>query len=90
MKNSTILKNKMNGLSEGEDFLISYKDEILRVQCFHVYNGENSISISNREKYNAQSMNIRKMTDKYITLYDFDMFQNSHEAKILISEIEIF
>lgn len=90
MKNSTILKNKMNGLSEGEDFIISYKDEILRVKCFHVYNGENSISISNREKYNAQSMNIRKMTDKYITLYDFDMFQNSHEAKILISEIEIF
>ena len=39
MKNSTVLKNKMNGLSEGEDFLISYKDEILRVQCFHVYNG---------------------------------------------------
>tara|TARA_R110000737_G_scaffold261703_2_gene269817 strand:- start:223 stop:534 length:312 start_codon:yes stop_codon:yes gene_type:complete len=90
MKNSTVLKNKMKGLSEGEGFLISYKNEILRVQCFHVYNGDNSISIRNRDKYNSQSMNIRKITDKYITLYDFDMFQNSHKAKILISEIEIF
>ncbi len=90
MKNSTALKNKINGLSEDENFLISHKDVILSVKCFHVYNGENSVSISNREKYGFKSMNISKITDKYITLYDFDMFENRHEAKILISEIEIF
>ena len=92
MKNSTVLKNKMNGLSEGEELNLNYLNSKFIIKCFHEYeNGEKSFSIrgSLSGYRDTKTMNIKKITNTFLSLYDFGMLNNRIDAKMRIADIEI-
>ena len=93
MKNSTVLKNKINGLSEGEELNLNYLNSKFTIKCFHEYkNGDKGFAMRGclSEYGNTKHMNIKKITDTFISLYDFGMLNNRIEAKMRIADIEIF
>ncbi|MDB4277039.1 hypothetical protein N9864_00790 [bacterium] len=80
-------KSKVESLQkEGERFKIEYSGEEFNFRCFHVgEDGEKSLSIGK----SISSMNVEKITDKYVTLYSYDMFSQKTTYKMSIDLIEL-
>ena len=80
-------KSKVESLQkEGERFKIEYSGEEFNFGCFHVYeDGEKSFSVGK----SISSMNVEKVTDKYVTLYSYDMFSQKTTYKMAINLIEL-
>ena len=71
---------------EGERFKIEYSGEEFNFGCFHVFeDGEKSFSVGK----SISSMNVEKITDKYVTLYSYDMFSQKTTYKMAIDLIEL-
>jgi hypothetical protein len=71
---------------EGEKFKIEYSGEEFNFRCYHVYkDGEKGLSLGR----SIASMNVEKITDKYVTLYSYDMFSQKTTYKMAIDLIEL-
>lgn len=80
-------KSKVESLQkEGERFKIEYSGEEFNFGCFYVDgDGEKSLSVGR----SIASMNVEKITDKYVTLYSYDMFSQKTTYKMAIDLIEL-
>ena len=87
---SKTLKAKVESLkNEGDKFSFTFKDSVFTLKCwntdFEKYD-ERSYSVS---KNPFDSMNVEKITDKYISLYAFDMMSQKSTFKMAIDLIEL-
>ncbi len=87
MKN---LVKTINSLREEEEIKVMYNGEEYFIQCLLEFNtGGKSMSMYKKLDYKYDSMNIDKVTNKYISLYTYDMFGNKNTAKVKIADISI-
>jgi hypothetical protein len=88
MKN---LVKTINSLREDEQIKVMYNGEEYFIQCLLEFNtGGKSMSMYKKSNYGSyKSMNIDKITNKYISLYTYDMFENRNTVKIKIADISI-
>ena len=89
-KKSQFLNKKIKNLKEGDKFIFTYGDKDYEFYC-HSYS-ENfgpSFSIHEAGSFLGRSMNVDKVTKKYITLYDYNLFSVRSSFKIPVSKIEI-
>ena len=84
------LSKKIKGLKEGDKFIFTYGDKNYEFYC-HSYleNYGPSFSIHESGSFLGRSMNVDKVTKKYITLYDYNLFSIRSTFKIPINSIEI-
>ena len=84
------LKSKVEGLkNEGDKFSFTYKDDSFTLECWHAgseISWGKSYSVTKNLYY---SMNVEKITDKYITLYSYDMMSQRSTYKMAIDLIEL-
>lgn len=88
MKN---LVKTINSLREEEQIKVMYNGEEYFIQCLLEFStGDKSMSMYKKSNYGSyKSMNIDKITNKYISLYTYDMFENRNTVKIKIADISI-
>jgi hypothetical protein len=88
MKN---LVKTINSLREEEQIKVMYNGEEYFIQCLLEFStGGKSMSMYRKSDYGSyKSMNIDKITNKYISLYTYDMFENRNTVKIKIADISI-
>lgn len=86
----SILSKKIKSLKEGERFIFTYKGKDYEFKCYSVSEtyGPN-YSVYEANTILGQGMNVDKITSKYITLYDFNLFKVKSTYKIPVNEIEI-
>ena len=75
--------------NEGDKFAFLYKDSVFYLTCWDANiekYGERSYSVS---RNSFDSMNVEKITDKYLTLYTFDMMTQKSSFKMDINLIEL-
>lgn len=86
----SILSKKIKNLKEGDKFIFTYGNEDYEFYC-HSYLEKfgPSFSIHKSGSFLGGSMNVDKVTKKYITLYDYNLFKVRSTYKIPINEIEI-
>jgi hypothetical protein len=84
------IKKKIQDLQLGENFDFTYKEKTYTVNNYHigVGDGEKHFSISPKEPY-SRSMNIENITNKYISLYDFNMMSGRSTYKMSVGDMEL-
>lgn len=80
-------KSKVASLKkQGDSFKIKYSGKEFEFECFHVdRNDEKSFSVNKP----IHTMNVEKITDKYLTLYSYDMMSQKTTYKMAIDLIEL-
>jgi len=82
-------KNQVDQLVEYEAFNIVYKGRNYEFRCFYVSERfEKSYSIEPAHRL-LSGMNVDKITNKYISLFSYDMMNQKSTYKMSIAEIEI-
>jgi hypothetical protein len=87
----SILSKKIKSLErEGDKFLLTYNGKDYEFYC-HSYSEKfgPSFSIHEANSFLGRSMNVDKVTSKYITLYDYNLFLVRSTYKIPINKIKI-
>lgn len=80
--------DKVNGLSQGDEFKFTYKFKEYKFKCFDKSERfGDSFSVSNRIFHS--SMNVDKITKQYVTLYDYNMMSQRTTYKMAIDEMEL-
>ena len=80
----------INSLREGEQIKVIYNGQEYFIECILEFStGGKSMSMFRKLDYKYDSMNIDKITNKYISLYAYDMFENRNTSKIKIEDISI-
>ena len=84
-----ILSKKIKNLKEGDKFIFTYSDKDYEFYCHH-YSEKYGPSFSIHEvgSFLGGSMNVDKVTKKYITLYDYNLFKVRSTFKIPVNSIE--
>jgi hypothetical protein len=86
----SVLSKKIKSLNEGESFIFTYDGKDYEFNCYSVLERfGKSYSVRNAKYLLGQSMNVDKITNKYITLYDYNLFNVRSTYKIPINEIEV-
>jgi len=75
--NSMVSEMRVN-----DSFNFTYKGKKYTFKCYK----ENSYSV---DKNSFQTMNVDKISSKYVTIYDFDMMSQRTTYKIAIDEMEL-
>ena len=84
------LSKKIKNLNENENFIFTYNGKDYEFNCYSVSERfGKSYSVREANVIFGQSMNVDKITSKYITLYDFNLFKVRSTYKIPINKIEI-
>jgi len=85
------LKNKIKNLEKGKNLHFKYNEKIYEIRCYMIFeDGEQCLAINElNDKLIDESMNVESITDKYISLYSFDMMNQKTKYKININKIEI-
>ena len=88
MKN---LVKTINSLREEEQIKVIYNGQEYFIECILEFStGGKSMSMYKKSDYGSyKSMNIDKITNKYISLNAYDMFENRNTSKIKIEDISI-
>jgi len=77
----------VDGMEQDEKFKFTYKGKEYTLTCFDTSERfGKSLSVSNNI---FSSMNVRKITKQYITLYDYNMMAQRTDYKMAIDEIEV-
>lgn len=85
--NYAIFIDKVNGLSQDDEFKFTYKSKEYKFKCFDKSERfGDSFTVSNGI---FSSMNVDKITKQYITLYDYNMMSQRSTYKMAIDEIEL-
>lgn len=86
------ISKRINELKkEGDKFIFSYNEKDYEFYC-HSYSekfGPN-FSVHEANSFLGRSMNVDKVTSKYITLYDYNLFSVRSTFKIPISKIKVY
>jgi len=86
------ISKRINELKkEGDKFIFSYNEKDYEFYC-HSYSekfGPN-FSVHEANSFLGRSMNVDKVTSKYITLYDYNLFSVRSTFKIPVSKIEVY
>ena len=65
---------------------ITYNGQAFKIRCYADYKGEKTFAIFKDEVF-GKGMNVSKITDKYISLYTFDMLDNKTTDKMALDKI---
>jgi len=65
---------------------ITYNGKAFKIRCYAGYKGEKSYSIFEDELF-GKGMNVSKITNKYISLYTFDMMGTQTTYKMALDRI---
>ena len=86
------ISKRINELKkEGDKFIFTYNEKDYEFYC-HSYSekfGPN-FSVHEANSFLGRSMNVDKVTSKYITLYDYNLFSVRSTFKIPVSKIEVY
>ena len=87
----SILSEKIKELKkEGDKFIFTYNGKDYEFYLHSTSeNFGNSFSIHEANSFLGRSMNVDKVTKKYITLYDYNLFKVRSTFKIPVNSIEI-
>jgi len=86
----SVLSKKIKSLNEGESFIFTYDGKDYEFNCYLTSERfGNSYSVREANKILGRSMNVDKVTSKYITLYDYNLFSVRSTYKIPVNKIEI-
>ena len=84
------LSKKIKNLKEGDKFIFAYGDKDYEFYCYsYSENYGPSFSIHESGSFLGRSMNVDKITNKYITVYDYNLFKVRSTYKIPINKIEM-
>ena len=83
------LKNSMNWLNEGGNFVFEFNGKKYEFRLYSTYNGKKSFSVNQHDRLLGQSMNVDKVTKQYITVYDYNLFSQRTTFKIPLSKITL-
>jgi len=88
MKN---LPRTIDRLREDERMTITYQNESYSVWCYVEFkNGDKSYSVTKIREFGlGMSMNISKITNNYIYLYNYDMMHSRTQYRMKIENITI-
>lgn len=86
------LISKIKALREEESIKVYYRGNPYHIQCTLKFSsGEQLLAIVDKNRIGSYKvMNFEKITDKYIHLYFYDMFDNRQITKIKINELYDF
>ena len=90
-KKSQFLNKKIKNLKEGDKFIFTYGDKDYEFYC-HLFSDKLKIanfSVHESGSFLGRSMNVDKITNKYITVYDYNLFKVRSTYKIPINKIEM-
>jgi hypothetical protein len=83
----TDVKSKINKLLESEKLVFTFREVEYAICCFWICSdGEKSFSISINKVF-GKSMNVSKITNQFISLFDYNMMGGKSKYKMDISEI---
>ena len=86
----SVLSKKIKNLNEGESFIFTYDGKDYEFKCYSIHEKFGpSYSVYEANTILGQGMNVDKITSKYITLYDYNLFKVRSTYKIPINKIEI-
>ena len=85
----SILSKKIKSLNDGESFTFIYKDKEYEFCCYSYSNEKKHYSVRDASSFLGAGMNVEKITKKYISLYDYNLFNVRSTYKIPVSEIRI-
>lgn len=90
-KKFQFLNKKIKSLKkEGDKFIFTYGDKDYEFYCHSISESYGpSFSIHEANSFMGRSMNVEKVTKKYITLYDYNLFKVRSTFKIPVSKIEL-
>ena len=74
-------------LNPGSELEITYNKKQYRIKCYAGYDGEKSYAIYENGSWFSRGMNVDKITNKYISLYTFDMMGTRTRYKMALDRI---
>lgn len=83
------LLEKIKSLKECEKLLVEYRGKRYKFFCFDVCETYGKSFSIEKEKNSRKSMNVDIMNENYISLYDFNMFEQETTYKMNTSKIKI-
>ena len=87
MSNAKLVKKEIEYvLGIDSEMKITYDGRDFKIRCYAGYKGEKAYSISTGEFF-GRSMNVDKITTRYISLYTFDMMERKTTYKMALDKI---
>lgn len=84
------LNNNLKLMGQGDKFEFTYQDKTYSFSCYDIKDGtEKYFSVGDPRFILGQSMNVDKITSKYVTLYSFNMMSQKTTYKIPIEEMQL-
>ena len=86
----SILSKKIKSLNEEENFIFTYKGKDYEFKCYSYSEKFGpSYSVYEANTILGRGMNVDKITSKYITLYDYNLFSVRSTYKMSINKITL-
>jgi len=86
----SILSKKIKSLNDGESFNFIYRDKEYEFYCYSYSDLiKKHYSVRDASSFLGGGMNVEKITKKYISLYDYNLFNVRSTYKIPVNEIKI-
>ena len=85
----SILSKKIKNLNDGESFNFIYRDKEYEFCCYSYSDEKKHYSVRDASSFLGAGMNVEKITKKYISLYDYNLFNIRSTYKIPVNEITI-
>ena len=85
---SNVLKT-IKKLNDGESFNFIYKDKEYEFCCYSYSDEKKHYSVRDASSFLGAGMNVEKITKKYISLYDYNLFNVRSTYKIPVNKITI-
>ena len=85
----SILSKKIKSLNDGESFNFIYKDKEYEFCCYSYSNEKKHYSVRDASSFLGAGMNVEKITKKYISLYDYNLFNVRSTYKIPVNNITL-
>lgn len=90
MTNSEKVLMDINCLRVDSKIEFKYKDREFRLRCYgDVLSGEKSYSVFPTDRLFGDGMNVEKISNKYLSLYTYDMMGTKTKYKMSLEEMEM-
>jgi hypothetical protein len=83
----SILSKEIKNLNDGESFNFIYKDKEYEFCCYSYSDEKKHYSVRDASSFLGAGMNVEKITKKYISLYDYNLFNVRSTFKLPVNEI---
>lgn len=78
----THLRQLIETLKMGEGIVLRYENKEYILSVIAIFDGKNCYALEKDD----QAMNVKKITDNYLYLYDYDLLDNRIEALLPLKE----